>query len=61
MSLQNALTASLVLLRPIMVEHYGDYVELEIEVESGKILNWKKPTKKEVLAFIKEQKGNNDE
>jgi hypothetical protein len=26
------------------VNHYGDYVELTIDVETGRILNWKKPT-----------------
>ncbi len=26
------------------VEHYGDYVQLTIDVETGRILNWKKPT-----------------
>lgn len=26
-------------------EHYGDYVNLEIDLETGKILDWKKPTK----------------
>ena len=25
-------------------EHYGDYVELEIDLETGQILNWEKPT-----------------
>lgn len=25
-------------------EHFGDYVELDIELATGKILNWKKPT-----------------
>ncbi len=25
-------------------EHYGDYVMLDIDIETGKILNWKKPT-----------------
>ena len=25
-------------------EHYGDYVELEIDVATGQILNWKTPT-----------------
>ena len=29
-------------------EHYGDYVELEIEVATGQILNWKVPTQKEL-------------
>lgn len=27
-------------------EHYGDYIELLIDVETGQILNWKKPTQK---------------
>jgi hypothetical protein len=25
-------------------EHYGDYVELEIDLETGVILNWKRPS-----------------
>lgn len=25
-------------------EHYGDYVMLDIDIDTGKILNWKKPT-----------------
>lgn len=25
-------------------QHYGDYVELKIDAETGQILNWKKPT-----------------
>lgn len=29
-------------------EHYGDYVELEIEVATGKILNWKEPKQKDL-------------
>jgi hypothetical protein len=28
-------------------KHYGDYVRLDIDVDTGKILNWK-PTQKEV-------------
>jgi len=28
--------------------HYGDYVMFEIDVDTGKILNWKKPTKKDI-------------
>ena len=32
-------------------EHFGDYVELTIELETGKILNWKKPTKKQLGIF----------
>lgn len=26
------------------IQHFGDYVELRIDVETGRILNWKKPT-----------------
>lgn len=33
-------------------EHYGDYIELEIEVETGQILNWKKPTQKQLKAAM---------
>ena len=29
-------------------EHYGDYVELDIDVATGRILNWKKPTEKQL-------------
>ncbi len=29
-------------------EHYGDYVILKIELATGKILNWKKPTVKDL-------------
>ena len=29
-------------------EHWGDYVQLDIDIDTGKILNWKKPTDKEL-------------
>lgn len=32
-------------------EHYGDYVSLTIDVETGKIVNWKKPTTKDLAIF----------
>lgn len=32
-------------------DHYGDYVELKIDIETGQILNWKKPTKKDLTIF----------
>jgi len=32
----------------------GDYVMLDIDVATGKILNWKTPTDKEMLADMKE-------
>lgn len=30
-------------------EHYGDYVELEIDPNTGIILNWDKPTRKQMV------------
>lgn len=29
-------------------DHYGDYVQLHIDLDTGKILNWKKPTEKQL-------------
>jgi len=34
-------------------EHYGDYVELDIDVATGRITNWVVPTEKELLKQIK--------
>lgn len=34
-------------------EHWGDYVMLEIDVATGKILNWKKPTAAQLAATFK--------
>jgi hypothetical protein len=36
----------------IIPNSYNDYVELDIELETGKILNWKVPTKEEIDDFI---------
>jgi hypothetical protein len=33
-------------------EHYGDYVELEIDVKTGKITNWKNNAEKLVKEFV---------
>lgn len=33
--------------------HYGDYIILSIDIETGKILNWKKPSKAVLDTFIK--------
>ena len=38
-------------------EHYGDYVILNIDIDTGQILNWKQPTAEEIPKFI----GNQDE
>ena len=32
---------------------YGDYIILDIDVKSGRILNWKPPTQKQLQDFIK--------
>jgi hypothetical protein len=32
-------------------QHFGDYVELDIELSTGKILNWKSPSKKAIAEF----------
>jgi hypothetical protein len=29
-------------------QHFGDYVMLDIELETGKILNWRKPTEEDL-------------
>ena len=34
--------------------HYGDYVQLTIDIETGKILGWKKPTAEDLKIFKKE-------
>jgi hypothetical protein len=33
-------------------EHYGDYVILDIDIDTGMINNWKKPTKSEIQDWI---------
>ena len=36
------------------VDHYGDYVQLEIDVATGQVVNWKKPSNTELTkAFVK--------
>lgn len=37
-------------------QHYGDYLELDIDIETGQILNWKAPLESEL-----EQLVNGDE
>jgi hypothetical protein len=34
-------------------EHYGDYIILDIDIDTGNILNWKKPTKAAIQEWIK--------
>lgn len=32
--------------------HFGDYLCLDIDIETGQILNWKKPTIEQLVKFI---------
>ena len=32
-------------------DHYGDYVQLDIDTETGEIVNWQKPTKEDLEIF----------
>ena len=34
--------------------HYGDYVQLEIDTDTGLIVNWKKPTDAQLKIFTNE-------
>jgi len=36
------------------VQHFGDYVELTIDVDTGHILNWQKPTASDLKNMFKE-------
>lgn len=33
-------------------EHFGDYVLLNIDIDTGQIINWKKPTAEQIEQFI---------
>ena len=37
-------------------DHYGDYVMLNININTGKILNWKKPSESQ-LNQLKQKRG----
>lgn len=37
-------------------QHYGDYIMLDIDVETGTIKNWKKPSQEELAKYVKEKK-----
>lgn len=39
------------------VDHYGGYIILHIDIDTGQILNWKQPTAREVEAFIAQALG----
>lgn len=33
-------------------DHYGDYVILDIDLDTGKVLNWKPPTAEQIQKWI---------
>jgi len=35
-------------------KHYGDYLELDIDIETGQILNWIKPTQEQISQLLGE-------
>jgi len=35
-------------------EHYGDYLILEIDLETGQILNWKPPTAQQIQETLRD-------
>lgn len=35
-------------------QHYGDYLELDIDIETGQIINWKKPTQEQISQLLGE-------
>ena len=39
-------------------DHYGDYVQLNIDLETGRILNWVPPTAEQLEAWVN---GKSDE
>lgn len=40
-------------------KHFGDYLILDIEIESGKILNWVPPSKEQIQEFVEECSDDN--
>ena len=33
-------------------DHYGDYVMLDIDIDTGQVTNWKKPSAQEIMDWI---------
>ena len=36
-------------------EHYGDYVILDIDIDTGQITNWKKPSAEDIEEWISDE------
>ena len=37
------------------VQHFGDYVELAIDLETGRIMNWKRPSPSQLSSTFKKE------
>jgi len=37
-------------------EHYGDYVILDIDIDTGMIVNWEKPTPEDIQRWMEKEK-----
>jgi hypothetical protein len=42
-------------------QHYGDYLILNIDIDTGTVTNWAKPTQQEIESFIKKCNGESEE
>jgi len=42
-------------------KHYGDYVILNIDIDTGQITNWKTPTLEQIEAFIQQSQAGGKE
>jgi len=38
-------------------EHYGDYVILDIDIDTGQITNWKTPTPEQIQEWINQEES----
>jgi len=38
-------------------EHYGDYIQLEIDLDTGQILNWQRPTPEDIEKLLSPPRG----
>lgn len=41
-------------------QHYGDYVMLDIDLDTGTILNWKRPSATTMKKFVRDAKKSGD-
>ncbi len=39
----------------------GEYLTLDIDIDSGQITNWQKPTREQIGTFIAQKYGNDDD